>query len=337
MALVKVTMFYSNGTLDVIYIPIKQITSTTVTVGGWVWSRASVIVPVRDPSTMSNIELSIKTFDISQNIYFDNLQVRAETGILGLLNISPRSITGDIIMDGTLDVKKLIAGQLVVGTNVAMGSGSVIDWNITSPPTAAQTGAKPVSWYPTLAELPFLDGFLTHIDEYGIYTGELSAQQVEGLLLKGVTIEAGTVIGINDNAVINIGTHGGSVDTQYDGVKQLGGRASIRLKPGTSYEGDTCGYIQILEDGSIYFYSSDGSGKEFAYIKPDGSTSLSFTKPTLAYATDITFRDDGTGFDTILDKVSDGWNWAKDEYGRITQMVSQSGRIVVINYPPMLG
>ncbi|HWQ89527.1 MAG TPA: hypothetical protein VN374_06095 [Desulfitobacteriaceae bacterium] len=143
-----------------------------------------------------------------------------------------------------------------VGT-IAMGAGSTIDWNEVTPPTLEQIGFEGI----TIDDIADLAGYLTYIGETGIYTGTLVAQQIYGLLLEAVTIKAGKIVGDDENsAILEIGEYGGAIDTAYNEIN------SIRLKPG----GTNCGYLQVIENGEVYFYSNDGSGIDFASIREDG-------------------------------------------------------------------
>ncbi len=93
-------------------------------------------------------------------------------------------------------------------------------------------------------------------------------------VLEAVTIKAGQVIGDQNDAILKIGVSGGSINTGVDTTVGVSNRAAIRLVPGSLKGNTSPGYIQVLEDGSIYFYKDDGTGIPFAYIKPDGTTNL---------------------------------------------------------------
>lgn len=78
--------------------------------------------------------------------------------------------------------------------------------------------------------------------------------------------------------IFNVGTHGGNLNTGLDHTSGVSpDRAAIRLCPGTNNAKPSPGYLQVLEDGYIYFYKDDGTGNPFAYIAPDGTTNLTST------------------------------------------------------------
>lgn len=77
--------------------------------------------------------------------------------VTGQINGSPAAgVNGDMIVDGTILARCIAADQFVVGDNVAMGENATIEW--------AQVDNAPNA---------------THLDEDGIYTGTLTADQVE--------------------------------------------------------------------------------------------------------------------------------------------------------------
>ena len=115
---------------------------------------------------------------------------------------------------------------------------------------------------------------MSNLDQSGQYTGPLQASQVKNMLLEGVTIKAGTIIGESNSNVINFGTDGASINTSTDSTQGMSDRAAMRIVPGSVQGITTPGYIEVLEDGMIAFYKNDGSGNNFAWIKPDGTTNL---------------------------------------------------------------
>lgn len=194
-----------------------------------------------------------------------------------------------IEMDGAggTPVFKLDAtGILQIAAAVHMLQGSTIDWNTVTPPTASQVGAvslvdlqNDLQNYITTGNLSdTLKNYMTHgdfttqIGQDYIVTGKIAAEQIAAGTITGILIKAGTIIGDDNDAILNVGLTGGSINTGVDQTPNVADRAAMRLVPGT-LSGTNHGYMQVLEDGSIYFY--DGSGNEFAYIHPDGSTNLS--------------------------------------------------------------
>jgi hypothetical protein len=87
-------------------------------------------------------------------------------------------------------------------------------------------------------------------------------------------ITGGSPIDAMVQDIQHVGTHGGSLNNGVDVTAGVPNRAAIRVVPG-SLTGVNQGYIETLEDGSVYFY--DGSGNAFAYIHPDGTTNLTST------------------------------------------------------------
>ena len=179
--------------------------------------------------------------------------ITSKTGKLSIgIDDEVLNIGGKIVYDGATD-------------QVTFAPSVVLSWdNIGDLPDFAPTNADNTSG-------ALLGNGFTKIGANYVYTGILVADQVKGLLLEGVTIKAGKIVGIGDEAVLDIGNYGGKIDTAYDTSAATGQQASIRLKPGGPTGG---GYIQALEDGGVYFYKNDNSGVPFAYIHPDGTTNL---------------------------------------------------------------
>jgi len=216
-----------------------------------------------------------------------------------------------------------VTRKLLLSAVVHMLEGSVIDWNAITPPTADQVGAKDINWSPAISDIASLAGYLTHITGEGIYSPTVMAQQLVGALIEGLIIKAGKITGIDDEAILEIGEYGGSIDTHIDGT----GQKAMRLKPGkTDVNG---GYIQILEDGHVYFYKDDGAGVSFAQINPDGTTDL-IARPVIDTA--IVYTAGDVGVSITNDGVTEVWEWTKDVDGRITAMASDFGRTLTVTY-----
>lgn len=176
----------------------------------------------------------------------------SKAGIGGAFStaITGDGIIADVIKSGTLDCSLLNVTNLVVGVNVAMGSGASISWaNVSNKPTipttasqvgaradtwlptASQVGARPSTWLPTASEIgarpstwlptalevgarssswlptPSQIGSLattwvgtTYINEAGLYTGKIIANQIVGGTIDGVTINAVKDLGIIGSA-----------------------------------------------------------------------------------------------------------------------------------------
>ena len=112
IVIVKITATYNEAKTDTYWMPLALLTSTDVIVDGWIWKRTTAELPVRDPSTMNDLIVKIITLGTSSPLYIDNIQCKAELDIPGVINMSDRKITGDVIMEGTLDVTALIVGTL---------------------------------------------------------------------------------------------------------------------------------------------------------------------------------------------------------------------------------
>jgi phage-related protein len=74
----------------------------------------------------------------------------------GLIKAS--TILGSAIKAGEITGQHIKADELVVGTNVKMGTGAVITWdsagvNGVTPPTASNVGARPYDWLPQYGEI----------------------------------------------------------------------------------------------------------------------------------------------------------------------------------------
>jgi len=147
--------------------------------------------------------------------------------------------------------------------------------------------------------------------------------------IDGNLILAGAII----QDVLYVGLHGGALDTSYDAVAPLGSRASIRLKPGSS-DAVNSGYIQAVEDGTVFFYKNDGTGVPFARINPDKTTDLIGPGGGGSQATDtaIVYPPADAGVVITKDGNAETWTWVKDGGGRITSMSSSLGRTFSVTY-----
>jgi hypothetical protein len=112
----------------------------------------------------------------------------------------------------TIITKDYIASMnLIVGDEILMGSNARISWlNVDDQPfipsTATDVGARPYDWLPAYGDISGLKpptnadntlgvigaNRLTYIDENGIYTGTLTAQQINAI--QGITLGANTTI-----------------------------------------------------------------------------------------------------------------------------------------------
>jgi hypothetical protein len=227
--MLKITFTRVDTTKDVVVVPLSQVGTEVVVVLGNSWLRTSTTILVDDPNTVDSI-----TFEIlaTGSLSVDNIQFLPALDIPGIINMTPRTIHGDVVMEGTLDVDRLIAGQLIVGTNVTMGAGATITWDPTGasgviPPTAGEVGARPDSWTPTAGDVGALATTwvgTTFINEYGLYTGTINANKINVGTLTGFTL-TGATINVLDwltvQASISSTVHGVKFGDTYYSVKPV--------------------------------------------------------------------------------------------------------------------
>jgi hypothetical protein len=99
----------------------------------------------------------------------------------------------------------LTANQINAIIGIKLGANATIDWNYVSKPTytASDVGAKPYTYVPTYSEITgtkpptnadntasVVGNKLTKIDAYGVYTGTVVADQINGGTITGVTIKS---------------------------------------------------------------------------------------------------------------------------------------------------
>jgi len=105
-------------------------------------------------------------------------------------------ITTDQLVAGNAKITTAMIETLEVGRNVIMGANATISWNQISnkpyiPQTASDIGALPVN-----------SPKLTYIDAYGVYTGTISANQIYGGTITGVTINVNTDLRVGNTIQI---------------------------------------------------------------------------------------------------------------------------------------
>lgn len=117
----------------------------------------------------------------------------------------------DNLVVGQAKITAAMIENLVVGTNVQMGENAVISWNqITDQPFIPQTAAD-------VGALPVNSPKLTYISPTGIYTGVITANQINAL---GLNINNQFVVDDNGNVTFSgnlngaTGTFSGSVKAQ---------------------------------------------------------------------------------------------------------------------------
>lgn len=148
--------------------------------------------------------------------------------------LSANDITSTVI------TKDFIASlNLLVGNEISMGANAYISWsNVTNQPSipSQYTNAQALAAW-------VASGYKTYIDQYGVYTGTLTANQINGKIITSMTFTGP----ISAEDIMYIGTANASgtcrIDARSDG---------LRLQSHTPGN-----YIAMFDDGSIGFYKND--------------------------------------------------------------------------------
>lgn len=208
-------------------------------------------------------------------------------------------------------------GNLSLKGNITMTGGS-INWENINPPTASDVGAKPYDWNPAISDVTSLSGMLTWIDQNGIYTGTLTAQQI--MAIQGITT-------LNVSGTLNCGN-----TIEIGAPNELGGQCHINTaEDGMRFQAHVPGnYYNYSDDGSLSFFVGD---TRIATIFADGTTDLTSIGEgggcPLVYNMLLNYLVDGVAI--TKDDISETWTWTKDELGNITGMYSNKGRTVSIS------
>jgi hypothetical protein len=213
-------------------------------------------------------------------------------------------IEGKSIKAGTLSADKIVAGSLIVGTNVQMGSGSVINWNSVTPPTASQVGALPAGWTPDLSNYVTTGALSTSLSNYltssqlttqlgqdYIVTGKIAANQIVAGTINGFTITGGTITGTtiqsssdSSNSVV---ISGNSVVASY-------GASNIKMTSTYVSNGSTwnipaiwmnsgnkdVGVLYSLSDSVCLSTANDGIARELDLVSTSGAVNISSSSGT---------------------------------------------------------
>lgn len=183
-------MLYIDTAGNAVFKGIVTIGANTVEDPGYKKARTFVTTPV-PPYDVGDIWLG-STLAASQKC----VTAKDENGAYNAADWEPADISagwiapgttkinGGLIETGTILAAAIKAGELVVGTNVAMGANAYISWEkVTDAPTIPTTpediGALPDVWVGT-----------TYIDAEGIYTGEILANQITAGTMTGFTINS---------------------------------------------------------------------------------------------------------------------------------------------------
>jgi len=102
------------------------------------------------------------------------------------------NVTTDQLTAGTAKISTALIESLVVGSNVTMGPNVYISWNNVTDQPAPYTDAQALAAW-------VASGYKTYIDENGVYTGALTANQITTGTLSSVTIDVTTDLNVGNN------------------------------------------------------------------------------------------------------------------------------------------
>lgn len=169
----------------------------------------------------------------------------------------PTIITADDVKNTIITKDWIATLGLLVGKEIRMGSGAVIDWNSVAPPTANQVGAKPSSYVPSYSEISgtkpptnadntasVVGSKLTKITSTGIYTGEVKASQIAAH-----TISIEHLTSATKDPIIKL-FGGCSIDATASMEQGIG--SAVRLK------WDANNYIYISTNNITLYQSGSG-------------------------------------------------------------------------------
>ncbi len=173
------------------------------------------------------------------------------------VNGKPTIITADDVKNTIITKDWIATLGLLVGKEIKMGAGAVIDWNSVSPPTAGQVGAKPSSYVPAYSEISgtkpptnadntasVVGSKLTKITSTGIYTGEVKASQIAAH-----TISIEHLTSATKDPIIKL-FGGCSIDATASMEQGIG--SAVRLK------WDANNYIYISTNNITLYQSGSG-------------------------------------------------------------------------------
>lgn len=167
------------------------------------------------------------------------ISVKDKAG-LQVLRVDDAGATLQNLTAGTIDANKVTINNLVVGGNVAMGPNAYISWeNVTSQPTIPTNTNQLTdgAGLGTTASWTSVSGRpnTTYIDANGIYTGTLTADQVNAVTIDASSITVGTLTGIAiTGQTITGGTIGGATITGGTVQTSTGTTASVKMYSATS-------------------------------------------------------------------------------------------------------
>lgn len=159
------------------------------------------------------------------------------------------------VADGSIHARHIKTDELEVGKNIKMGTNAVISWEkVSNKPTPQQLGALP-------ANTPKV----TKIDNNGVYTGTVKADQITGNEISGKTIKTS-----NTNEHLHMENQVLRFVNQGSAKIVMGFEDERKSKTRNPYiilgEGDGSG----RNIGSIY---KDGNGAYYRYVDYNGAES----------------------------------------------------------------
>lgn len=237
------------------------------------------------------------------------------TNPTGVTSIVGGVITTDFVNALNVTAAHVVAGELVVGTNVAMGANAYIAWaNVTSQPTIITTADALTAWANS--------DYATYIDANGVYSGAFNGGMFNVNPTGSSTLPSGITIGgwnTNANAwageacriAFDLTGDAGNTAIVFSGpVYGVDSWAFVPLvfKVQTKFNDDAVFNHHTFFNDSVYFYGDvlfdTGSSLDFHLATvslPGGSagyyteaqSDARFTRPY--YAANFCFLDYGSG------------------------------------------
>jgi|GEM_PF-1998662 len=162
--------------------------------------------------------------------------------ILSASGLGVNVVGNEQILDNSIEsvkIKSLSADLINAVEGIVLGANATITWEeLPSLPNAEQVGAKPYDWVPGISDVTGLEGRLTYIDGQGIYTGTLTAQQINAI--QGIQLGSNAIINWNE---INR-------DPKTDDAYDLADDAYSYAGSAYSRAGTAIGYTQQLASGT---------------------------------------------------------------------------------------